>query len=269
MKFNPRLRCIDSFGIEQVTNSFYDGHNCLESNPNQSILEAKKMLESTIKYIYQSINGDSEEIKNLPLNRQINTVLRKLYTDDEQKLDSITKMISSFSTFSLGLSELRNVSGTGHGNAPGSDIPFERYEALYMMRSSEDICIFLLDKLESLNLSNKSNVLYSKFIHTNEFESVKNQIYIDKQRNITYILADGIITQVEIDFSEFPLDIYMDSELINAHIFDYMEDDSIQETKKNEQNYIYKSEKKGFIYYVTYYFAEQNKVKKIIISRYN
>ncbi|MDA1806762.1 abortive infection family protein [Bacillus cereus group sp. BY32LC] len=244
MKFNPRLRCIDSFGIEQVTRAFYDGHDYLERNPNQSILEAKKMLESTIKYIYQSINGDAEEIKNFSLNKQINTVLRTLYTNDEQKLDSITKMISSFSTFSLGLSELRNASGTGHGNAPGLDVPFEQYEALYIMRSSEDICIFLLDKLESLNLSSQYNILYSKFIHTNEFEMIENQIYVNQQRNITYILADGIITQVEIEFSKMPLDIYMDSELINDHIFDYMEKDSIQEAKKSENNYIYKSEKK-------------------------
>jgi hypothetical protein len=55
LKFNPRLRCIDSFGIEQVTKSFYDGHNCLESNPNQSILEAKKNVRKYNK-IYLSVN---------------------------------------------------------------------------------------------------------------------------------------------------------------------------------------------------------------------
>ena len=101
---------------------------------------------------------------------------------------------------------------------------------------------------------------------TDKTELSKDQ-YEDKSGN-HYVVADGNVFQVTVDFERIHLDTNLDSELLTDHIYDYIEEDSELIQKKSESSFVYESKKYNKLYDVDYVLDEQGLIMSLLITQH-
>ncbi|MBC1650722.1 abortive infection family protein [Listeria booriae] len=262
MNYNPRLRCIDGFQIKEVTHHFEKGHDELKTDSNQSIQEAKAMIESTLQYIKNKIDELTREFTNSNFNTQYKNVLCLLYDDDPSKMEFIKLSTSQFINT---LSELRNKTGRGHGAI--DPIKVSDYEALFYLRTAEDLCILLLDRMYIKLSPFKRNSVHSLFIHEGEKSYLDDTQFRNEARGITYILVEGIINQIEIERAKIHLDEFVDKALINELLREHMQDDAIFLHSVGRGEFLYYSASVQKYYVVHYVYDESGLIARLIIRR--
>lgn len=127
----------------------------LDNDPALAIGSAKELLESTLKTILDGSNvpydSRSEDIHSLL--KKVQKVL-SLAPDDidnaKRGSDLIKRVLSNLGTIVVGVAELRNLYGTGHGSGSKSK-GLEIRHAKLVVSSSAALCEFLLRTYQERN----------------------------------------------------------------------------------------------------------------------
>ncbi len=95
--------------------------NATESDPSLAIGTAKELIETTCKTILEerkiTLNGDQDLNQLVKATRKALDLLPDSIPDSAKGSDILRRLIGSLGTISGGITELRNLYGTGHGKS--------------------------------------------------------------------------------------------------------------------------------------------------------
>jgi len=124
--------------------------NGLKSDPEQAIGSAKELLETVLKSILEIHEQNvSDDIQSLIKKAIIKLNLSPSFGGNAKERDIIKKVISSISNIIIGVSEIRNLYGTGHGRAGSKEIKDSHTKLI--VNSTLSLAIFLLEISKSDN----------------------------------------------------------------------------------------------------------------------
>ena len=140
---------------EYITKQIEIMLSSVEDAPYISIGKAKELLESVFKCVLEECGEDYESDDKLQqLDKKVRTVLNLLTSEERKEIPGVNKILGSLSNITVGMSELRNEYGDGHGKGPKfSQLP-SRYARLAVSASSA-YAIFLYETFEWLRSNNK------------------------------------------------------------------------------------------------------------------
>jgi Abortive infection C-terminus len=130
----------------------------IETDPSLAIGSTKELIEATLKTILNGCNLVYDDKKDdIPkLLKQVQKVL-ELAPDDvdssKKGAEIIKKVLSNLGSVAVGIAELRNLYGSGHGKGQKSQGLTSRHARL-VVGSGTTLCTFLLDTYEYRNTAN-------------------------------------------------------------------------------------------------------------------
>jgi hypothetical protein len=127
----------------------------IKTDPSLAIGSTKELIEATLKTILSGCNSDYDDKKDdIPkLLKQVQKVL-ELAPDEvdssKKGADIIKKVLSNLGSVAVGIAELRNLYGSGHGKGQKSQGLTARHAKL-VVGSGTTLCTFLLETYEHRN----------------------------------------------------------------------------------------------------------------------
>ena len=124
----------------------------LSDDPAQAIGSAKELLESTLKTILEGLGiayGKGDEIPHLL--KAVQSALELAPNDahaNKKGSETIRKTLSNLGSVAIGIAELRNLYGTGHGKGRNHKGLTVRHARLAVSASAA-LCMFLLETYEA------------------------------------------------------------------------------------------------------------------------
>ena len=143
---------IASLGSRHLAEHVQRIERSLADDPAQAIGSAKELLESTLKTILEGLDieyGKSDEIPQLL--KAVQTALELAPTDihaQKKGADVIKRTLSNLGSVAIGIAELRNLYGTGHGKGSNHKGLTVRHARLAVSASAA-LCMFLLETYEA------------------------------------------------------------------------------------------------------------------------
>lgn len=143
---------IASLGSRHLAEHVQRIERSLADDPAQAIGSAKELLESTLKTILEGSDieyGKRDEIPQLL--KAVQTALELAPTDihaQRKGADIIKKTLSNLGSVAIGIAELRNLYGTGHGKGSSHKGLTTRHARLAVSASAA-LCMFLLETYEA------------------------------------------------------------------------------------------------------------------------
>lgn len=125
----------------------------LADDPAQAIGSAKELLESTLKTILErlEVTYGSDEVPKLLKSVQVALELAPSEIDSAKRgAEIIKRTLSNLGSVAIGILELRNLYGTGHGKGSTHRGLSVRHARL-AVSSSAALCMFLLETYEERN----------------------------------------------------------------------------------------------------------------------
>ena len=125
-----------------------------ENDPAHSVVSSKELLESVLKTILEDL-GHSNITGDVPaLLKQVQQLLRIDPNDETvKKLDEKTKRIlSNLGQVVIGVAEIRNLVGTGHGRTETHEI--DQNHALLIVNSVSTMSTYLINLWQELKSKN-------------------------------------------------------------------------------------------------------------------
>jgi len=142
---------IASFGSRHLSEHVQRIERSLADDPAQAIGSAKELLESVLKTILEGMSIDYAKDDDLPrLLRMVQAALELAPNDahaQKKGADTIKKTLSNLGSVVIGIAELRNLYGTGHGKGRNHRGLTVRHARLAVSASSA-VCMFLLETYE-------------------------------------------------------------------------------------------------------------------------
>lgn len=143
---------IASLGSRHLAEHVQRIERSLADDPAQAIGSAKELLESTLKTILEGLDieyGKNDEIPQLL--KEVQTALELAPTDihaQKKGADTIKRTLSNLGSVAIGIAELRNLYGTGHGKGSNHKGLTVRHARLAVSASAA-LCMFLLETYEA------------------------------------------------------------------------------------------------------------------------
>jgi len=141
-----------AFDVEHLEAHVRRIEKALPDDPAAAIGSAKELIESTLKTILERLNetyGRSDDIPQLLKLVQKGLELAPNDVDSAKRgTDIIRKTLSNLSGVVLGIAELRNLYGTGHGKGRAHKGLSDRHARLAVSASAA-LCVFLLETFEA------------------------------------------------------------------------------------------------------------------------
>lgn len=148
---------VESLKLKEVFNSDYISSQIdlmikmQEVNPTEAIGKAKELIESCCKTILEktghSISKDWNMLQLVDETFKLFGIMPKLISDDVKGAKSIKQILGSLKAIAHGISELRNLYGSGHGKS-SSFTGLEPRHASLAVGSSVTLVRFLWDSYE-------------------------------------------------------------------------------------------------------------------------
>lgn len=121
----------------------------VESDPELAIGSIKELLEAVLKSIIDGFDDTPKSDKFPALLKQVQKMLKLDPSDikqDARGLDIIKRTLSSIGQIVIGLNELRNIYGTGHGQVSGSGV--SPRHARLAVTTGASLAVFLMETYE-------------------------------------------------------------------------------------------------------------------------
>ena len=140
---------------EYITKQIEIMLSSVEDAPYISIGKAKELLESVFKCILDECGEVYEPNDKLhQLDKKVRTVLHLMTSEERKETPGVNKILGSLSNITVGMAELRNEFGDGHGKSMTFRQLPSRYARLAVSASSA-YAIFLYETFEWLRSNNK------------------------------------------------------------------------------------------------------------------
>jgi hypothetical protein len=143
---------IASFGSEHLAEHIHRIERSIADDPAQAIGSAKELIESTLKTIIEGMDisyASDDDIPKLLKATQAALELAPSGVHAEKRgADIIKRTLSNLSSVAIGVAELRNLYGTGHGKGRSYKGLSVRHARL-AVSSSAALCMFLLETYEA------------------------------------------------------------------------------------------------------------------------
>ncbi len=146
-----------SLGSKHLAEHVQRIERSLSDDPAQAIGSAKELLESTLKTILEGLGiayGKGDEIPQLL--KAVQSALELAPNDahaNKKGAETIRKTLSNLGSVAIGIAELRNLYGTGHGKGRNHKGLTVRHARLAVSASAA-LCMFLLETYEARELIN-------------------------------------------------------------------------------------------------------------------
>lgn len=143
---------IASLGSKHLAEHIQRIERSLADDPAQAIGSAKELLESTLKTILEGMGlayGQDDDIPKLLKSTQAALDLAPSGVHAEKRGgDIIKRTLSNLGSVAIGIAELRNLYGTGHGKGRSHKGLSVRHARLAVSASAA-LCMFLLETYEA------------------------------------------------------------------------------------------------------------------------
>ncbi|KRN75664.1 hypothetical protein IV73_GL000157 [Weissella kandleri] len=243
---------IDSFPVVPVDDIYYKMNDSFnDERYDETVSYARSMIESTFKYVYGIIKGNSvsEDLKRQPKLHELSVMTLKIFNNELANSENVIKMTKQVIDIIDAIGNMRNDTDSAHGPERRT-IPVNKIEARFVKFNAESIVQMMLDLLFTKTHSLKRNAV-NGIIDTNGLKKYNASSYKDEERDISYLVLpdSGIIHQVELTLPSHT-NLELDSEFFSEHIADFVEDDVTSEdvSENGIHKYRYYSKKKDFYY---------------------
>lgn len=115
-----------------------------DNDSSQAIGSSKELLESVLKTILSDLGKDEESHEIPTLLKEVQKLLQIDYDKDDKKLDDkVKKTLSNLGQVIVGVAEIRNLVGTGHGRVTSQNI--DSNHALLIVNSVSTLSTYLIN----------------------------------------------------------------------------------------------------------------------------
>ena len=143
---------IASLGSRHLAEHVQRIERSLADDPAQAIGSAKELLESTLKTVLEGLGISYSKDDDVPkLLKSVQAALELAPSDvhsQKKGADTIKRTLSNLGSVAIGIAELRNLYGTGHGKGSRHKGLTVRHARL-AVSSSAALCMFLLETYEA------------------------------------------------------------------------------------------------------------------------